>query len=511
VFGAIAAASAYQYPRTFPTLESRLRVAASLRGNAGFAALFGPIRHIETVAGYTAYKSMMTLMLLGSVWGLLVATRLTRGEEDAGRWELYLAGWTTRGGAARQAAAGLGVGIVALWVPTALLLAIVGATSKVGIGVGAALFFATAMVAPAAMFVGVGLLVGQLATTRHQANLIGAAVLAGSYLVRMVADSASGLGWLRWASPLGWVEELRPLTGSRAWAFLPIVLVTAGLVVVAVRVAAERDLGAGRLAGRETPKAHTRLLGGQGGLTLRLSRPAILGWTVALVATGLVFGLVAQAAASALKGSPALERVIARLGGTAPGAAAYLGFVFVAAAGLVAIAVCGQVSAIRNEEASGHLDNLLVRAVPRWRWLGVRLAVGAAMVIVIGVLAGVAAWGGAASQHTGIGFGDMVKAGLNVTPPALFVLGIGVLAFGVLPRAAIGVAYGVVVWSFVAEIVAGASSSVHWLQNTSPLLHIAPVPAAPPDWTAAVWLVGLGLVAALAGVLWFDRRDLVSA
>ena len=40
----------------------------------------------------------MTLMVLGAVWGLLTSTRLLRGEEDAGRWELLLAGQTTRSG-----------------------------------------------------------------------------------------------------------------------------------------------------------------------------------------------------------------------------------------------------------------------------------------------------------------------------------------------------------------------------------------------------------------------------
>ncbi|HXJ63829.1 MAG TPA: hypothetical protein VNN79_08755 [Actinomycetota bacterium] len=511
VFGATIAASAYQYPRTFPTHESRIRLALSLKGNAGFDALFGTIHGIDTVAGYTAYKSLMTLMILGAIWGLLIATRLTRGEEDAGRWELFLAGWTTRGNAARQAAAGLGAGLVAVWVPTALLTAIVGALPKVGIGVGAALFYATAVAAAVAMFMAIGLVVGQLAATRHQANLIGAAVLAGSYLVRMVADSDAGLGWLRWASPLGWIEQLRPLTGSRPLAFLPIVLLVGVGVVVAVRIAAERDLGASALATRDAPRARMLLLGGQGGLTLRLARPAVIGWTVALAATGLVFGLVAQAAGSALKGSQSLEKVIERLGGTSVGAASYLGFVFVSAAGLVAIAVAGQISATRNEEASGHLDNLLVRSVPRWRWLAVRIAVGAALVVVASVLAGVAAWVGAASQHTGIAFGDMVKAGVNVTPPALFVLGIGALAFGLWPRAAVGVAYGLVVWSFLAEIVAGTSSSFAWLKNTSPLLHITPVPAAAPDWTAAAWLIGLGLLAALLGLAAFQRRDLAAA
>jgi ABC-2 type transport system permease protein len=511
VFGATIASSAYSYPKAFPTAASRARLAASFRGNAGFAALFGPIRRIDTVAGYTAYKAMMFLVILGAIWGLLSATRLLRGEEDAGRWELYLSGQTTRGGAAAQASLGLGVGVLALWVPTAVLTAAVGSLSKVGIGLGASLFFATSVVAAAGMFMAIGILLSEIAATRRDANLIGAGILSASYLIRMVADSASRLAWLRWASPFGWIEELRPLTGSRPIAFAPIVVLVGVLVAVSVQVAKDRDLGASMLASRDAPRPRTLLLGGQAGLTVRLTRPAIAAWTLALAATGLVFGLVAQAAASALRGSPALERVIARLGGTTFGAASYLGFVFVVAAGLVAIAVAGQVAAIRGEEAAGHLDNLLVRPVARSRWLAVRLGVGAGLVVVASALTGVSAWVGAASQHTGIGFGKLLEAGLNVAPSGVLVLGIGALAYGVWPRGAIGIAYGVVVWSFLAETIASASTSIHWLRETSPLLHVKPVPAAAPDWISAGWLVGLGLLAAAAGVAAFGRRDLASA
>jgi ABC-2 type transport system permease protein len=185
--------------------------------------------------------------------------------------------------------------------------------------------------------------------------------------------------------------------------------------------------------------------------------------------------------------------------------------VFVVAAGLMAIAVAGQVAAARNEEASGHLDNLLVRPVARWRWLAFRLAVGLGLVVVASVLAGFAAWVGAVSQHADVGLGDLLKAGLNVVPPAVFVLGIGGLALGVWPRGAIGVAYGLVVWSFIVETIAAAFDSNHWLRDTSPLLHIAPVPAADPNWTAAAWLIGLGLLAAALGVGAFGRRDLAGA
>jgi ABC-2 type transport system permease protein len=511
VFGATIASTEAAYPSTFPTAASRAALARTVQGNPGFEAVFGPIHRMDTVAGYTAYKTSLTLIILGAIWGLLFATRWLRGEEDAGRWELFLSGRTTRGRAALQAMIGLGVGIVALWVPTAILAAAAGSTSKVGIGVGPSLFFATAAVSAAAMFMAVGALLAQVAATRRDANLLGAGVLAASYLIRMVADSDASLAWLRWASPLGWLEELRPLTGSRPLAFVPIATLVAGSVVLAVRIARRRDLGASAFASRDTAAPRTLLLGGQAGLTVRLTRPTVIAWLGALAATGLVFGLVAQAAGGTLRSAPGLERVIERLGGSSAGAASYLGFVFVVAAGLVAIAVAGQIAAMRNEEATGRLDNLLVRPVARGRWLAVRLGVGVGLVVGASVLAGLMAWLGATSQHSGLALGDLIEAGLNVAPPALFVLGLSGLVFGVWPRGAIGFAYGLVVWSFLVEIFSAVVDSNHWFRDTSPLLHITPAPAAAPDWISAAWLAGLGLVAAVAGIEAFRRRDLVGA
>ena len=43
------------------------------------------------------------------------------------------------------------------------------------------------------------------------------------------------------------------------------------------------------------------------------------------------------------------------------------------------------------------------------------------------------------------------------------------------------VSYGLIVWSFVVDIVAALFNSNHWLRDTSPLSHITPAPAASPD------------------------------
>jgi putative exporter of polyketide antibiotics len=85
------------------------------------------------------------------------------------------------------------------------------------------------------------------------------------------------------------------------------------------------------------------------------------------------------------------------------------------------------------------------------------------------------------------------------------------MAYGLWPRAAPGFTYGLVAWSFLVELIASLVTTNRLLLDSSVLSHIAPAPAANPDWTAAGWLSGLGLVAAVVGIIGFDRRDLAGA
>jgi len=511
VFGGLIASASTTYVKSFPTQASRQAFAAATNGNAGFAALFGPLRRVDTVAGYTAYKVGFTVIVIGAVWGLFIATKLLRGEEESGRWELFLAGATTRRRATLQASTGLLAGAVVVWLTTAAIAVPTGTSSQVQIASSASIFFVTALVSAAVMFMAVGLLTSQLASTRHDANLYGGAVIAGAYVVRMVADSDASLAWLRWASPFGWIENMHGLTGSQALPFIPVVSFIVAVVWSSFAIAGARDAGASVLAGRDTAKPHTLLLGGQFGLSLRLTRGVVIAWTLILAAVGGVFGLVTVAAGKLLRASPAINRAFGRLGTQRQGAVIYLGAVFLIVAVLIAVAVAGQIAAIRTEESTGHLENLLVRPVRRTSWLASRVAISVVLIAVAGVVAGIAAWAGAASQHAGLGFVELLKAGINVTPLAVVILGAGVLTFAIVPRAAIFVTYGLIVWSFVVDLIAALFNSNHWLKDTSPISHITPAPAAAPNWAAVGVLVAIGLVACAIGVVLFARRDLASA
>jgi ABC-2 type transport system permease protein len=163
---------------------------------------------------------------------------------------------------------------------------------------------------------------------------------------------------------------------------------------------------------------------------------------------------------------------------------------------------------MRDEEASGRIENLLVRPVSRLTWLAGRLGVALGLVVLLGVAAGAGSWIGSANQHTGVSPLTLVLAGLNSVPPAVFVLGAGALVFGIRPRLTAAAAYGIVAWSFLVDLLAALMRNADLLKDSSLFTHIALSPAVKPDWTADALMVLIGVVCALAGTVAFQRRDI---
>ena len=116
VFGFFVVVQTLAYTSTYKTQASRDQLAHAFGTNIGLNALLGQAHAINTVAGWASWRFVGILSVLGSIWGLLISTRLLRGDEEAGRYELLLAGQTTRRRAGGQAVAGLGAGLLALFV-----------------------------------------------------------------------------------------------------------------------------------------------------------------------------------------------------------------------------------------------------------------------------------------------------------------------------------------------------------------------------------------------------------
>ena len=72
--------------------DSTASALRALVENPAIRIIFGPPVALDNAGGFTVWRTGTPLLVLGSVWILLAATRITRGEEDAGRYELLLAG-----------------------------------------------------------------------------------------------------------------------------------------------------------------------------------------------------------------------------------------------------------------------------------------------------------------------------------------------------------------------------------------------------------------------------------
>ena len=195
VFGLFVISTSQAFAVAYPTLDERIRAIPSLQS---FSILLGQPYHAETVAGFTQWRVLVVIALIGGVWGILTSTGLFRGDEEAGRWELLLARPTTKPRATAHALIGIGLAVAAMLAITAVFTVVAGRLPGARFGAGAALLFALTLVAGAAMFAAIGALTSQLGETRGQAATLASLTLGAAYLLRMVADSQSGLGWLRW-------------------------------------------------------------------------------------------------------------------------------------------------------------------------------------------------------------------------------------------------------------------------------------------------------------------------
>jgi ABC-2 type transport system permease protein len=170
--------------------------------------------------------------------------------------------------------------------------------------------------------------------------------------------------------------------------------------------------------------------------------------------------------------------------------------------------VTAALNSIRNDEADGYLDNLLVRPVSRNTWLGGRLVLVAGNIVAAGLALALGSWLGSHLVHNGLDFTTMLQAGINAMAPAVLLAGAGVLLFGFVPRfTAIGL-YAVVGWSFLMDMLGSLGNLNHWLLDTSILHHVALAPVVDPDWHAVIMFVLLGLVLGTIGWLRFLQRDL---
>lgn len=473
---------------------------ASVGSNAATIAFAGPPVGLDTVAGAVAFEISASVMLAAALMAMFTTGRHTRADEEAGRTELVR---SARVGRHAPLVAAVVVSSLAC-VATALAIGLVATAT--GLPVLGSFLLGASVGACGLVFTGIAAVAAQVSeSTRSTYGLVGA--LFGVAFVLRAAGDING-SRLSWASPVGWAQAVHPFSDNRWFPLLLCLVATSALVAVAMTLLDHRDLGSGLLPARPGPPTAGWLLSSPLGLAVRLQRGALIAWTVSLALLGAVYGGVGEAVETLFADNPQAQ--IFFPGTSSAGLVdAYLATIFAFEALLAAAFAVSSVLRARAEEASGRAEPVLATATSRSAWLG-----GHVTVALLGSALLIAASGActalvrAVATGEGSAFGRLFAASLAYVPAVWVLAGVTVALFGLVPRAAAGLAWGMVAYVLVVTMLARGLDWPAWVDDLSP---ISWTPLAPIEsWTAAA-AAGLGAVAVgllAVGFGAFRHRDL---
>jgi ABC-2 type transport system permease protein len=504
VMAGMPALVAVQY-RTTLSGDVGLASLAALARNPAIRVLFGPPVGLDDVGGFTVWRTGAVLAVLVSVWALLAATRITRGEEEAGRWDLLLTG-------------PLGVPDLVL----RHLAVLAGACGVLGAAVTGGLLLggaapAGALVTGAALGgcglagVTVGVLTAQLAADRRTAAGLGLAVLAGGLALRMLADGLPSWSWVQWLTPYGLLARSAPFVRDDLVPLL--VLLLGGCVTGALAwlLSGRRDVRAGLLRARHvrTARSGSVLLRSVPGFVIRrAARPAV-GWAVALAAYFALIGSLATSLTSFLAANPAFADMAAQAGfGGLDLVEGYVATLFSLLAVPLGAFAASRMAALRADETAGRLAMLFSLPLRRRRWLAAEaVAVGVAC-LALAVVAALATWAGTRAVGADLSIAAALTGTLNVVPVALLCLGAALLALGWFPGHVLVTGVLPAAGGYLLLVFAQSFGWPSWVRGVSPFAHLAVAPQQPVDLAATVGLLLVAGVLGGLGLLGYARRDL---
>lgn len=480
----------------YATAAERAQVAASMNANGSMRALYGPVFG-DSLGALTSWRMGVYGAVLAAVMSLTIVVRHTREEEETGRQELLSAAMVGRRAPLTAAL------LAALAANACVTVLVAGGLAAQG-GPGA-LALGLAIGGAGLLFAGFAAVAAQLTESARAAKGLTSAVLGAAFVLKAAGDAGTpgGGSALTWASPLGWVENVRAFAGERWWVLGPLTAGAALSAGAAYLLSGRRDLGMSFLPARPGPAAGRLATAGE--LAWRLQRGSLIGWSAAFLVAGLVFGGMADGAAEVVGGNEKTRQIIERMGGQSGLTDAFLA----AMAGLLgmtaALYAVSSVLRLHGEETSQRAEPLLANAVGRLRWAGGHLAVAFGGSAVILLLAGL----GLGIGH-GRDTGPAVGACLAQLPAVWLVAAVAALLHGALPR------YAVAGWA-----VAGTVLALGWIGpaldlpqsvlDVSPFAHLPRLPGPGAlDWAplSAMTLLAGALVVAGLGAL--RRRDLIA-
>ena len=499
------------YQKSYTTEAERSKFTASLSSVPSLGLIYGNPTDLSLgTSGYMVYRVVGFMGVVTGIWGLAATTRLLRGAEEDGHWEVIRAGAI----GARSATAQIMTGFIFTWILSVFLSTVItiGATTSAGIhlSIASAAMINLLIFLPGLLFATVGVLTSQLALTRQRALAYGLVPLILLFVLRGLGNTHAGLHMLLNYTPFGWALLVNPLSVAHMQ-WLILFGAFSGIFLALGIWLAQRDLSSSVIGQSTIARPHYSLLGSSWQLALRQNRWSFIGWTAgALVLIGMIASLTTVAIAATADSTNLAHSVHVLASNNSDLKIAFLGAGMVFLVMILLMMAITIIGGIRRDELKQYLDNILVSPQTRTNWLMSRLALGYAILCATAVLCAVTLYSIAVSQHIALDFSKVLATSICALGSVGFILGVGALIYAFRPRAVIVTLYAIVGWSFLVTLLASATNLNTIILHSSLFAYTSFNLAVWPDWSTFMYFTALGILGIIGSLAAFKRRDIIA-
>jgi ABC-2 type transport system permease protein len=499
-----------------PTPDARATFAFQIAPIAQQLSYLLPLpSHLETMGGYIEWRAYPVLAIVLSIWALVTAVGVVRGDEDRRLLDIWLSGGMSR-------MRWLALRTVAFATASAVCVVVSVLASLVSLAMSgetlplrALLNESVALWLLVLAWFGLALLLGQFVPTRGSAGALTSTAWIALFFANSLARTNASLAWPARVSPFHLFDANRSLSGGSfaLEAALVLLLVAVGATTFAVLIFQRRDLGAAILARRPAGRppvhepARSLLLHWPVMRRLWQSRGALLAWAIGASLLAALIASVARSAADLVAQNPVLSVLIESTGRDP--AIQMLGVQWFGLAAL-ALAVMAVLRTARwaEDDLRGRLEIELAQPTSRGALLAERLveltaasalvAASSSLVLVL------------AARRYGIAL-DLPRVGAATAlllPLTLCFGTMGALLAAWRPRLAVGSLTAIVVGGYFLQALAPLLHWPVWVQKLSIFaLYRAPL-VDPVDWMGLSVMLALIATECLAANVAFRTRDI---
>ena len=325
-------------------------------------------------------------------------------------------------------------------------------------------------------------------------------------MLRAIGDVSGNI--FSYISPLGLILRTAPYSNNNPWPILVIFALSIITGLGALYLNSVRDLGSGVASSKPGRKEASKFLQSTTGLTLRLLRPMIIGWGIALFLLGAAFGSVFGDITTFLEGHEFLQQFFLQEGVTYTIEEQFLTFLIAICSVILTIPPLIAIIKVYVEEKRGRLDNILSKKVSRNKILGNYLFVSIISSISSVLLYTFGIWlSSLFVMSEPLALSTVILSGLVYLPGIWLMVCIALVLIAFIPKmvSLIWIYLGA---SFILIYLGEILRIPEWVEKLTPFEHIPMYPVEGFSIVPLVVMMLLSAIMCIIGFYGYNKRDI---